>query len=304
MNKISIITINFNSSEDTLKMVESVIKTTTSEFEIIIVDNCSNYDDFQKLSVLNNTQNIKIVRSRLNLGFSGGNMLGMQHISEDSKFYLFLNNDTVLKNDILTILLEDLKSTPESGLISAQQFDEHNNVVSSFNTFPNLPEKLLGKKLAKLLFSREAYNRRKTYKETIDAEVVSGAVMLFKRECFERIGGFDTGFFLYCEEEDISKRVWNSGYKVSFSPRAQITHYCGKSTKRSFEIEREFLISYFKLLNKHFSLLPRSVFKILFFIRYLKKTLRDSKNLPFLLLVLDSNKDKKSLKHIQKISQI
>jgi hypothetical protein len=61
--------------------------------------------------------------------------------------------------------------------------------------------------------------------------------MFFRKDVFSSIGGFDTVFFLYCEEEDICKRVWDFGKKVYFIPKAEVFHEAGGSTEKSFEIE-------------------------------------------------------------------
>ena len=60
--------------------------------------------------------------------------------------------------------------------------------------------------------------------------------MFFRKDIFCSIGGFDTVFFLYCEEEDICKRVWDFGKKVYFIPKAEVFHEAGGSTEKSFEI--------------------------------------------------------------------
>ena len=80
---VSIITINYNQSKLTDDFIKSVIKYTpkTIKYEFIIVDNCSNIDDYKKLQELIkalNIDNIKLIRSQVNLGFGGGNMLGVQ----------------------------------------------------------------------------------------------------------------------------------------------------------------------------------------------------------------------------------
>ncbi|MBJ7549205.1 glycosyltransferase family 2 protein [Marinomonas ostreistagni] len=302
MRHISIITINYNSAEDTLKMVESIRKVSTECHEIVVVDNNSSLEDFEKLSPLHNQENVRIVRSRINLGFSGGNMLGVEHAAPDAEHYLFLNNDTTLLTDIPEELWQVCNSNPTVGLVSAQQYDEHQNLVSSFGNFPNIAERTLGKSFARWLKKGIRHNSKKTYDETISVEVVSGAAMFFKRECFEAIGGFDTHFFLYCEEEDISRRTWLAGYEVQFRSNSKLVHYCGKSTERNMKIEREFIISYFRLLDKHFGLPKRTVLKTLFALKYLKKAIKNKQNTPLLWFVLQTNKAPFSLRHQQAIS--
>ncbi|MGB5359743.1 MAG: glycosyltransferase, partial [Eudoraea sp.] len=103
---VAIIIINYNSSEFTQKCIQSVLENTTGtiSYEIIVVDNASKNKDYEVLknyiSELKNT-NISLYRSRINTGFGGGNMYGMQFAN--ANYYLFLNNDTLLIKDPIKI---------------------------------------------------------------------------------------------------------------------------------------------------------------------------------------------------------
>ncbi|MEJ2669323.1 MAG: glycosyltransferase [Gammaproteobacteria bacterium] len=279
MSKISIITINYNSALATLKMVESVRQKSSQDFEIIIVDNNSEYDDFEKLLILNGIDNIKIVRSRLNLGFSGGNMLGVQRASDESSYYLFLNNDTVILNDVLGMLRGVCEADAEIGLVSAQQYNEDNKMISSFGVFPNIAEKVLGKWLARALSVTKIYNSKKVYNHLITVGVHSN---------------FRIHIYPFCY------MCWI--FQNFHIGTAKLLHYCGKSTKRGYEIEREFLISYFRLLNKHLPIFERGILKTLFFIKYLKKTIKNKNNIRLLLFILNTNKSRHSLRYTQKMA--
>lgn len=65
--------------------------------------------------------------------------------------------------------------------------------------------------------------------------------MFFRKDIFSSIGGFDTVFFLYCEEEDICKRVWDFGKKVYFIPKAEVFHEAGGSTEKKFSDRKRIL---------------------------------------------------------------
>ena len=103
---LAIVIINYNSSEFSQKCIQSILENTTStiSYEIIIVDNASKNRDYEALknyiSNLENT-NITLYRSRINTGFGGGNMYGVQFAH--ANYYLFLNNDTLLIKDPIKI---------------------------------------------------------------------------------------------------------------------------------------------------------------------------------------------------------
>jgi len=117
---ISVILLNYNSSRFTLDCVDSIIQQTQSaDYEIVVVDNNSAPDDFSALQPLAQRPRLTLVRSRLNLGFAGGNMLGVQHADPRAEFYYFLNNDTLLRTNVLTQLADFLNQNPGAGLCGA-----------------------------------------------------------------------------------------------------------------------------------------------------------------------------------------
>ncbi|WP_421847913.1 glycosyltransferase family 2 protein [Marinomonas sp.] len=302
MYDVSIITVNFNSSDDTLNMIDSISKKTSLNYEVIVVDNNSSPAEYKKLHILQGVRHVKVVRSQINLGFSGGNMLGVKACSSESSYLFFLNNDTLLLDNTVDILFKNCEDDASIGLISPQQYDENNKIVSSFKYFPNALESFLGRGFVNLISKKKIYSNKKTYNSIIEVGVVSGASMFFRRECFNKTKGFDTNFFLYCEEEDISKKVWSTEFKVCFNSMAKIVHFCGKSTERSFEIERESIISYYRLINKHLGFFNKSFLKLYMLIKYFKRRKRSKNNKNLFRFLLTPNKDKYSLKHSQKAS--
>src|SRR5690606_12719419 len=114
MPEISIITVNYNGINDTLSMIESVHANLTQMVEIIVVDNGSVSDE--SLMVKERYPSVIVIRSPENLGFAGGNNLGYKHST--GKYILFLNNDTILKDDSLLFLIETLKSNPQIAGVS------------------------------------------------------------------------------------------------------------------------------------------------------------------------------------------
>ncbi|MBC7439642.1 MAG: glycosyltransferase, partial [Flavobacterium sp.] len=99
---LSIIIINYNTSKLTFDCVKSIYLQTPKNinFEVIVVDNASNYEDYEKLKVqieAENLQNTILFRSKINGGFASGNMLGVQFAK--GEFLAFINNDVVLIED-------------------------------------------------------------------------------------------------------------------------------------------------------------------------------------------------------------
>ena len=98
---VSIILVNYNSSDYTLPCIQSIrSKTKGVDYEIVVVDNNSISIEREKLRPVAEDTNLKFVQSEVNLGFSGGNMLGVQAARPDADYYFLLNNDTILLNTL------------------------------------------------------------------------------------------------------------------------------------------------------------------------------------------------------------
>jgi GT2 family glycosyltransferase len=296
---ISVITINYNSSAYTIDCVRSIIKHTPDvlNYNIIVVDNNSAVEDFNKLSVLSEDSQVRVVKSNINLGFSGGNMLGVRQSSP--KYYFFLNNDCLLLNDSLSVLLDFCNDHADVALCSPQLYSEGMHPQSSFDYFPTLSSKLLGTGILRLFkpgkFPRKHANRT----EPFAVDVVSGSAMFVRAEAFDRVGGFDTRYFLYCEEEDLALTLSRQGYETFVIPTAKVQHFEGGSTERSLEIEKEFYISYLQFYRKHFGGFKTQILKTYLVIKLLKRSFKDPKKRQLATFVMSGADSSHSLRHRQ-----
>ncbi len=133
---IAVILINYNSSDFTLPAVQSIRQRTAPplDYLVVVVDNNSQPDEYAKLAPLRAYDNVKLVRSRVNLGFAGGNMFGVQFAK--ARYYYFLNNDCLLLNDCLGVLYAFCENNPRVGLCSGQMYDEHEKLQLTFGADP------------------------------------------------------------------------------------------------------------------------------------------------------------------------
>ena len=306
MNKIEIsfITINYNSSNLTIKLVDSIISQTVNlDFEIIVVDNASQNEDFQNLhNNLTKLNQVKIIKNRINSGFASGNMLGVNFAS--GKYYFFINNDCILLNNSVKILKDFLDFNEDVGVATAKVLDNNGNYSSSYKQFPHLIKQLFGNSVQRIISKNRFPSNKIKLQKNSEVEVVSGSCMFFRRDVFCSIGGFDTVFFLYCEEEDICKRVWDFGKKVYFIPKAEVFHDAGGSTEKSFEIEREFYISYYHLLNKHFNVFERFLLKASLFIKLFFRIFKRKNGFKIFIAMIKGFSKKTSLRYKQVIKNI
>ena len=298
---IAFITINYNSSNHTIELIKSIQKYTnpTTKYKIIVVDNASTNKDLSNLEdFCTNLQNVKLIKNNINSGFASGNMLGVKNV--DAQYYFFINNDTQLLNDVATIMKKYLDAHPDISLSTARVNDENNNFSSSYKLFPSLTKELLGNSVARKFTKHNFPSNKIKLKVPSLVEVVSGSCMFFRASTFDEIGGFDETFFLYCEEEDISKRVWDAGKKVTFIPDAEIYHMCGGSTGKSLAIKKEFYISYKHLIFKHFNLFSAYIMMFLQLFKLFRRSFKTKDGYKLFLFGLRGFDKKESLRYKQK----
>lgn len=253
MQDVAVVIINYNTSKYTVQCVNSVLEKTDPSIDvnIVVVDNASQKKDFDFLkNNLPTAQNVNLVKSNVNTGFGGGNMLGFRHTN--AKYVLFLNNDAFLENDCLRILYDFMNTHPEAALATAQNFDEQGNFVISFDHNKGLRKMVFGRSFLEKRDPEKYPARKKEYTEPVKVNWVNGAFMFFRSEDFIKAGGFDTHIFLYFEEMDICHRLAENHKKTYLVPEARITHYQGKSTGENYRLHQEALISFLYMIRKNF----------------------------------------------------
>lgn len=302
---IAVVMINYNSSEHTLMCISSVIDKTSSDidYQIIVIDNASAEDDYQKLlkglSSIRDNHDIFCFRSVINTGFSSGNMLGIQFAR--SNYYFFLNNDCVLQNDCLKILYDFCEKNPNVALCSPQLYKPDGTYEPCIDYFPYLSTKIFGLGVLKPFYRGRFYKRKKLYAQPQQVDVVSGSQMFIKAEHFNNIGGFDTTFFLYCEEEDIAIQFYKSGYQTFLVPEAMNMHKGGGSTPDTLDIKKEFYISFIYFYKKHYGASRTILLRLILFLKLLRKSLSDSTSYKLAFFTLNGAQMRHSMKHKQKI---
>jgi len=302
--KVAVVLVNYNSSQHTINCVESIYKNTSLKipFEIIIVDNNSQAEDYKKLHTIKKLKNLKIIRNKINTGFASGCMHGVQHA--DADYYFFLNNDCILMNDCITILTRFLETHESASICSPQLYNDQKQPTTSFDYRPDLSSKILGKYYFKISRGPKFISRKIIPKEPVQVEVLSGSQLFVRAIDFESLGGFDTTLFLYCEEEDLAYRAHKADMELWLVPEAKNSHIGGASTPQINAINQEFLISFFYFYEKHYGKFKTIVLRIIYAARYLRKSFKDPKKINLFWFILNGSHMKYSLRHVQKINNL
>ena len=299
--QVSIITINYNSSKFTLKLIESILRNipNTIVYEIIVTDNASMKDDYDYLiSNIPSDERIKIFRNNVNTGFSGGNMDGFTKSS--GEYLLFINNDCKCLNDVLHPLIKFMEDNHRVGLLTGKVRGLDGKYTGTHKLFPSLSRSILGNVFARLISKHNFISPKEEITKPIKVQVVTGAFMFFRRHVFIEIDGFDKRFFLDCEEEDISKRVWDSGRYVYFIPEPEIIHeHGGSKSSDDKNLRNEYYISYKKLIFKHYSVFYSLLMMSMVYLKILKNLFLGKVDRELLLLALKGFPEKSSLRYRQ-----
>ena len=226
---LSIITVNFNGLEDTSALIETIPQ--TDGVEVIVVDNGSRADEG---SVLQQRYPwITVVRSSKNLGFAGGNNLGIK--AAHGKYLYFINNDTLLKTkdekcelrseDFFQPLIDRLESAPHIGAVCPKiRFSWDNNPIQYAGYTPLSSVTLRNQPIG---FGEDDCGQ---YDKPHPTPYAHGAAMMVKREAIEKAGLMPECFFLYYEELDWSMMIRRAGYDIWYEPACTIFHKESQST--------------------------------------------------------------------------
>lgn len=274
--RLAIIVLNYNGSALTRRCVASVLEHTSRalDYGIVVVDNASRREDRAHLAELEEADRVRVIYSRANLGFGGGQQFGLQYV--DADYYLFLNSDCRFLDDAAGTLLEFMDAHPAAGIASPLSFDLAGHFQCTFHPAPNLAELLVGRALMRLFQPARFPDRRQPPPQPLRTEVVTGAMLFVRAADFDALGGFDPFFFLYCEEEDLALRMRRAGREVWVVPAARIEHAGGGSTPRALAYQREFFISFLYYLRKHHSRPVAWAIRWFYVLKLLRRVRRDS----------------------------
>lgn len=266
---ISIIIINYNTSNFSINCIESIISFSAKDiaYEIIVVDNNSQAPDLLILeNSLQKFPEIKLLKNKKNLGFGGGNMMGAN--LAEGKYLAFVNNDTILLNDCFSIIINEMELNPSFGVCGPQAYKENGDILPTIDHFTSPLKELFGRSFLEFI-NKEIYPKRKcNYLKPKRGQTVSGSFMVFRADEFNAIGGFDTNIFLYQEETDICKRLLKSNKFSYLIPKAKFIHYHGASTAKSIAIKTELKLSTLYVIRKHYGWLAHKIIFIFLIAKY------------------------------------
>ena len=210
--KVFIVVLSYNGGELLQNCLASVSRVSYPNFSIVVVDNASTDDSLQK--VRTNFPQVTVIENEKNLGFSGGNNIGLKYaLEQQADYVLLLNQDTEVEMDFLEKLVVTAEKDSQIGIVSPLIFWE---------------------KTDRVWFSGGRINwlTMKAINETSRSDgkyhatgFITGCSMLIKKSAIEKIGLLDEKFFLYYEDADFSCRAQRAGFLTVIDPAGRIYHF-------------------------------------------------------------------------------
>ena len=216
---VSVITINYNGLKDTCELLDT-LPLEDSSLEVIVVDNASREDEASVIG--QRFPQVTVIRSKENLGFAGGNNLGIK--AAHGKYLFFINNDTILASTFQP-LIHRLESSPTIGMVCPKiRFTWGNHPIQFAGYTPLSP---ITMRNCSIGFGEEDHGQ---YDSPHPTPYAHGAAMMVKREAIEKAGIMPECYFLYYEELDWSMMMHRAGYDIWYDPCCTVYHKESQST--------------------------------------------------------------------------
>lgn len=230
---ISFIILNYNGIYHTRELLDSIcIFLNNTSFEVIVVDNGSDNNEGELLSI--EYPQFVFLISKTNLGFSGGNNLGIRN--SIGRYIMLLNNDTLFIDNSVTKMVKYMDANIDVAAVSPKIY---------FVSPPNTIQFAGYTKLTNITLRNRAIGRneidRGQYDIPYETAYTHGAAMMVRREIMTEIGYMPEVYFLYYEEIDWCSKMRGSGYKIMYIPNSVIIHKESQSTGNDSYLKRYYM---------------------------------------------------------------
>lgn len=228
-------------------------------FEVIILSN-GNEAKFKALEKKYKNKHFKFILNSKNLGYGQGNHQGI--LKSKGEYFLILNPDIELYKGNLDLMIRQMDEQKNIGILTPQLIYEDGTIQDVYRRFPSFLDFLIKRTvLRKLSFFQKRLHKYLMYDKnpeiTEDVDWVVGACVLIRRKMYDQIGGFDPRYFLFLEDTDLCRLMWEAKRRVVYFPKAKATHYHERLSDGGFidifrkKTVRIHIVSAFKYFRKY-----------------------------------------------------
>jgi len=261
VSSLSVCVINWNTADDLVNCLGRIYAEAANDpagsepVEVVVVDNASSDDSVAR--VASRFPQAKLIVEEQNGGYSRAANRGIAATCGD--FVVVMNPDVALETGSLATLRDFLASHPEAGSCGPKLLNPDGSLQPSCRRFPTLATGLmrstiLGRLLRSNRATRDYLMTDFPHDRPAEVDWLSGACLALRRAALDQVGGFDEGFFMFCEDVDICLRLNQAGWKNFYVPAAAAVHRIASSTsQRMARMTYEWHRSMFRFYRKHYA---------------------------------------------------
>lgn len=240
MDKIYVLVLNWNGEKDTIDCLESLAKSAKikdAQVKLVVVDNASKEENFTILDKYLKDKNIHLIKNSKNLGFAGGNNVGIKYALKNGADYIMvLNNDTEVAPNMIHELYKAIKQNKSIAVVAPKIY-----FAKGYEYHDKYKKSELGKVIwyagGKIDWNN-VYGSNKgvdevdrgQYDNFIETDFATGACSLFRAQYLQKFGDFDERYFAYLEDLEISVRFSKKRLKIMYVPSAHLWHKVSQSS--------------------------------------------------------------------------
>lgn len=217
---IGVVVLNWNGKADTLACLSSLFRCTYPAFYVYVVDNASSDNSVEAVrGQFGDKPNLTVLESGGNLGFAGGNNVGIERaVADGMRYVMLLNNDTEVDAAFLEPLVNLMESDPSVGVVTSKiYFAEPANKIWFFGGFMDRNTGLGGPVGGQV----EDIGQ---FNHIVDCDYATGCALMTRAEMIRKLGVLDDDYFYLCEDADFCFRVSDAGYRVVAVPESVLWH--------------------------------------------------------------------------------
>ncbi len=252
--KLSIVIVTWNVREQLHDCLRSIERNAPkAEYEVVVIDNNSN--DSSDRMVREGFPNVTLIVNDQNRGFAAANNQGIHRST--GEYVLLLNPDTIVHPGALDALINFMDRNTDVGACGPKLLYSDGRDQPSVRYFPTLRSAFYSYTVFRFVGLFRWHYKKWMMKDfdhsrQTDVDQVMGAALMSRRSALEKVGFMDEAFFMYYEEVDLCYRLRNAGWRIVFTPDAEITHLGGSSIKQIPAEKRMMTLqSLLILLRKH-----------------------------------------------------
>jgi GT2 family glycosyltransferase len=218
---VYVIVLTYRMRDVARSCIQSLLRLTYTNYQLVIVDNGS--DDGTEEMLLNEFPKLTVLQTGGNLGYTGGNNIGIKYaIKQEAKYVLIINPDTVVANPrFLDEMIEYTEAHPEIGIAGPRVFLRDAGRVQNTVLFP---PGLWRNSINWIRYRIAPGSLVLSGDEAVETKVLNGVCLLIKTSCLQQIGLFDENMFMYIEDADMDYRAYRHGWLVKYLPIDSVIH--------------------------------------------------------------------------------